>query len=133
MDRPDLVALGRNLSPQLQGQFITEADAWETDGPAIRLRYRLAFDHESKPLTLHLQRCWEPLASGGFSQELMVSSVPTGCQLRLQLLSKEIATRAQQSDDGRTLRLGDKLRAAASRAGNAMFSSDATAVVAAGR
>ena len=45
-----MAAGGRDLSPRPLGQFVTEADAWQTDGPGLELRYRLAFEG-AKPFT----------------------------------------------------------------------------------
>lgn len=127
-----LVSTGRILSPLLQGQFITEADAWETDGHGLRLRYRLEFERDGKTVTAHVHRRFEPLASaGGFAQELLISQLPGGCQLRLSVLSQEAARRGQVSSDSRTLALGDKFasRIVLGAPATAKFAADGTHVI----
>jgi hypothetical protein len=118
---PDLalVAGDRELPVQPSGQFTTEADAWQTDGPALVVRYRLQFTAPgpqsagTKPDILHIQRKLIPLPANsasvaGFAQELSVGPLPAGTQLRLRVLSAEAAANATLAADVRTIHLGDR-------------------------
>src|SRR5262249_7824165 len=66
---PDLGLLtgGRELPPRPLGQFVIEADGWQTGGAALLLRYRLVFTipapdgAEAKTVTLHVRRKLAPL------------------------------------------------------------------------
>jgi mono/diheme cytochrome c family protein len=118
---PDLalVADGRDLPLRPLGQFVTEADEWRTEGPALQLRYRLMFavpipgGAETKTVTLQVRRRFAPLSASpsgpaaGFVQQLSAGPVPAGARVRLRVLSAEAAARATRSADGRGLRLGD--------------------------
>jgi len=113
---PDLVLTvpGGEIHVQPRGQFVTEADAWQTEGPTIRLRYRLTFLVSGKTETLRVERTFAPLSvdkaelGSGFVQELLAGPIPAGTRLRLQILSAQLAARATRSADGRTIRLGDR-------------------------
>jgi len=109
----------RDLSAQLQGQFVTEADAWQSDGAGLILHYRLSFatnpkGTDGKNALLHVRRKLTPLPpekdgrTSGFAQELTAGPLPAGAGLRLRVLSAAAAARAAFSADGRTLHLKDR-------------------------
>ncbi len=109
---PDLTLLsdGRELAARPLGQFVTQADAWQANGVALTLRYRLAFTaakDTEKTALLHVRRKLWPIASG-FVQELSAGPLPAGAALRLRVLAGPTAARATVAGDGRTLRLGDR-------------------------
>jgi hypothetical protein len=117
------------LAPGLLGQFVTEVDQWQTDGPGFALHYRLMFEN-SQSVTLPVRRKLTPLADG-FAQELSVGSLPGGAKLRLQVLSPEAAGRTKRSPDGRTVHLGDRFasRIAVREPASAKFSDDGSVVL----
>lgn len=108
---PDLTLLseGREASARLRGQFVTEADAWQTEGAALTLHYRL--DFTKGPLVL-VRRRLAPLApqgsATGFAQELSAGPLLRRSALRLRVLSPQTAARASLSADSRTLHLKDR-------------------------
>jgi hypothetical protein len=119
---PDLtlVADDREISARPMGQFVTEADGWQTRNAGIDLQYRLKYEvpaNQGKKATtaiLKIQRRLTPLptglthSAGGFAQELSVERVPAGARVQIQLLSRETVRNATRSADGRTLQLGDR-------------------------
>jgi mono/diheme cytochrome c family protein len=138
MTTPDLSLLldGRVLSAQPLGQFITEADAWQSEGSGLVLHYRLAFaapseDKDTRNVIVHVRRKLTLLPGGGFNQELVVEHVPRGAKVRLELLSTASARKATHSPDGRTLQLGDRFdsRIILREPAELRFSEDAAAVV----
>jgi mono/diheme cytochrome c family protein len=104
---------GRDLTARPLGQFLTEADSWQTVGSSLSLHYRLKFDlpghSETKPRTAitRVRRTLSP-HSKGFAQEIVVEGVPSGAKVRLHLLSPEAATNAKRALDGRTVHLEDR-------------------------
>jgi hypothetical protein len=112
--------LGAGLAPRPRGQFITEVDAWQTQGAGLLLQHRLTFNvpgqqgGENKTVTLQVERRLTPLwkdktqPASGFAQELSIGPVPTGGQIRLRLVSPGAAASARLSADGRLLDLGDR-------------------------
>jgi mono/diheme cytochrome c family protein/glucose/arabinose dehydrogenase len=133
-----LVVDGRELSAQPLGQFVTEADAWQNENAALVVHYRLKF---SLPTTAMLQvrRKLAPLtvtegrSASGFTQELMIASVPAGTRIRLHVLPAEAAARATRSADGRSLRLSDRFasRIFLVEPADARFTEDGSSVLAA--
>jgi mono/diheme cytochrome c family protein len=137
---PDLslTAAGRVFTPRKQGQFLTEADFWESDGPALVLKYHLRLTAPgTDAVTLQVQRRLSPLPAkkegdaSGFRQELTVGSLPPGARVRLKVLSPAPARKARRSADGRTLQLGDRFssRIVLREPARARFSEDRTEVV----
>jgi cytochrome c553 len=106
LQQPDLSLIldGRELPARPLGQFLTEADAWQTDGSSVVLQYRLKSDGGS---LFHVRRKWTP-SPKGFTQEISVNDIPSGAKIRLQLLSADRADKATRTADGRTIRLGDR-------------------------
>jgi hypothetical protein len=135
---PDLslAAGGQELSAVPQGQFVTEADAWQSEGTGAVLNYRLVFaipvasGGEPKRVTLAVRRRWLPSPSG-FTQELVVGPAPAGARLRLRVVSPQAAVRATRSADGRTLQLGDRFgsRIVLGEPADASFLEDRTGVL----
>jgi mono/diheme cytochrome c family protein len=130
----------RELSAQSPGQFVTEADAWQAEGPGLELRYRLRFGvpgSGTETVTLQVRRKLTPLPAdpadpaAGFAQELRAGPVPSGVRLRLRVLSPQAAGKAERSADGRTLRLGDRFssRIVLWEPAGATFSEDSTGVL----
>jgi mono/diheme cytochrome c family protein len=120
---PDLTLLNpRGVPTRFRplGQFVTEADAWETHGPSLVLHYRLI-----APLStpVHVRRKLTPVA-GGFVQEVTVR--PGGNTVLLDLLPRQAAERATQAADGRAIHLNDRFvtRIVLPEATGAKFSSD---------
>jgi mono/diheme cytochrome c family protein len=106
LTRPDLSLIldGRELRPMELGQFLTEADAWQTEGDRVRLEYRLKTEGGA---VCRVHRKWTP-SNAGFTQELSVDCIPAGTEVLLHLLSAERATRATRTADGRTILIGDR-------------------------
>ncbi len=104
--QPDLSLniAGRDLPARPLGQFLTEADAWQTEGTSVCLYYRLKNEDGS---LIHVRRKWVPSAAG-FTQELALEGVPAGAKVRLHLLSAERAVKTSRPRDGRTICLGDR-------------------------
>src|SRR5262249_13429257 len=130
---PDLalVSEGREFSPRPLGQFVTEADAWQIEGPGVGLQYRLLFEGaDAQGVTLYVRRKLTPLTDG-FAQELAVQSVPASSLLRLSVLSPQAAARAARSADGRTVHLGDRFssRIVLQDPASAKFSEDGAGVL----
>ncbi len=94
----------RDLAVHPLGQFLTEADAWQTKGASICLHYRLKSADGS---LLHIRRQWAP-TTAGFTQELSLEGIPVKAKVRLRLLNAERAAKARRTADGRTLYLGDR-------------------------
>jgi mono/diheme cytochrome c family protein len=123
LSRPDvsLMSEGGRLTARTRGQFVTEVDAWEVSGPALTIRYRLAFprtadrEEASGERMVRIERRLAPLVSerpgvsSGFSQELTAGPLPAGARLRLEVLSADAARRTTLTPDGREIRLGDRL------------------------
>jgi mono/diheme cytochrome c family protein len=130
---PDLslVAEGRDLSAQPLGQFVTKADAWQTDGATLALRYRLRFALPT-PAMLHVRRRFAPLPTG-FVEELSIDSVPAASRVRLRVLSDELAAKATRAADGRSIQLGDRFssRIILAEPEDARFADDGASVLAA--
>jgi cbb3-type cytochrome oxidase cytochrome c subunit len=113
---PDLslIVAGRDFTAGPQGQFVAEADAWQTEGPRLVLHHRLTFDvadpPASKVVTLHVERKLAPTPQGasGFAQELTISPLPGDSRIRLKVLSAKAAMAARRSADGRSVALGDR-------------------------
>lgn len=107
-----LISAGQELAPSPLGQFVTEADRWQTARGSVALDYRLLItipgpgEAAAKSVMMHVRRKVEALA-GGFSQELSVRSVPPGTRLRLRVIDEKSAERARLSADGRTFHLSD--------------------------
>jgi mono/diheme cytochrome c family protein len=118
---------GRELTPHMMGQFVTEADTWQTNGPGLALDYRLRFGETT---TAHVRRTLTPLPDG-FAQELSVGSLPGGARVRLQVLSPRAAAGAKLSADGRTIHLGDRFssRITLREPAGATFAEDKTSVM----
>src|SRR5262249_34890321 len=138
--RPDLsLVIGSNeLTAQERGQFVTEADAWETEGAALTLHYRLTFAAPTgQPTTVRVDRRFLPLAAekagsvSGFIQKLAVLPLAPGTRLQLQVLAPQAAAGATLSPDGRTLHLGDRFasRLVLHEPAEATFSADRTRVL----
>jgi mono/diheme cytochrome c family protein len=106
MTQPDLALTieGREPAARPLGQFLTEADAWQTEGASVGLSYRLKYEEGT---LIHVRRCWTP-STAGFTQELSVEGIPIGAKVRLHLLSAERAAKAKRSADGRSIHLGDR-------------------------
>jgi cytochrome c553 len=139
---PDLrlVAGGGDAAGQPLGQFVTEADAWQSEGPALVLHYRLRFSlpgpdgAATQAVTVPVRRRLAPSqdrAATGFTQELSVERLPTGARVRLELLSARAAGRAARSADGRTIHLGDRFasRIVLREPATATFANDGTSVL----
>jgi hypothetical protein len=145
MRGPDLtlVAGGREISAQPLGQFVTEADSWQTRNAGVVLQYRMRYDmpaaqgEKATSLILKIQRNLTPLPSGetdsatGFAQALSVERVPAVIRVRLRLLSGEAVRNAARSPDGRTLRLGDHFssRIVLVEPADARFAADGTVLL----
>src|SRR6185437_2294418 len=83
----------RELSAQLLGQFITEADAWQAADAGLLLHYRLTFSlpaddgKGAKTAMVQVRRKWMPLPAGqartvsGLAQELSLGRVPAGARI----------------------------------------------------
>jgi cytochrome c553/cytochrome c5 len=131
---PDLllIAGGKEIRPRPLGQFVTEADAWESKGAGLELAYRLRFPiaGQATAATLHVRRKLSPLP-GGFAEELCVDALPASSRLRLSVLSAPAAGRATRSPDGRTLRLGDRFssRIVLTEPPGATFADDGTGIL----
>jgi hypothetical protein len=106
LTRPDLSLIldGRGLRPCVLGQFLTEADAWQTEGDRVCLEYRLRTEGGG---IQRVRRKWTP-SNRGFTQELSVDDIPAGAKVQLHLLSAEDAARATRTADGHTIRMGDR-------------------------
>ena len=117
---PDLtLAIGqRELSATPLGQFLTESDGWQTDGPSLTLRYRLKFalpasgSETPRFAILRVRRKLTPFpgskAASGWIQELGLEGVPIRSRVRLHLMAETAARKASCAEDGRSLRLGDQ-------------------------
>jgi mono/diheme cytochrome c family protein len=107
-----LVSGGREVVPSALGQFVTEANRWQTASGSVELEYQLLFARPSPgngPTnhgTAYIRRKVGVLANG-FSQEFSVASVPTGEQVRIHVIGPNVAERASLSADGRTIQTGD--------------------------
>jgi mono/diheme cytochrome c family protein len=105
-----LVAAGQEVAAQPLGQFVTEADRWQTEPGRVALDYRLRFtlpgDGPPKSVTAHIRRKFG-VAGNGFSEEASVGAVPRGARLKLYLIGPKAAERARLSADGRNIRLED--------------------------
>jgi hypothetical protein len=150
LKQPDLSLIleGRELAPSPLGQFLTEADAWQTDGASVGLDYRLKFassgsatrsvaavrsDAErgnEKAVVVHVHRKWAP-STAGFIQELSLTGVPAGAKVRLYLLGAEHAAKVSRAADGRTIRLGDRFasRIVLAEPDNQKFAEDARPLI----
>jgi len=106
LTQPDLSLSmdGHDLAARPLGQFLTEADAWQTEGSSVCMCYRLKYEGGN---LLRVRRKWTPLPAG-FTQELSLEGVPSGAKARLHLLSAERAAKASRTADGRTIKLGDR-------------------------
>ncbi len=115
--------------PRPLGQFVTEADAWETAGPGLTLHYRLRFG-DAPSVTLHVRRTLTPLANG-FAQELSAGPVPPGAHVRLRVLAPTVAGKATRAADGRSISLGDRFasRVVLQEPAAATFSDDGTSIL----
>ena len=114
-----LVSPDLEWTPDPRGQFVTEADGWSFQGPAVSLRYTLSFldpgDKNPNPTArrrhhVRIVRTFSPLPAAGFSsgfiQEFTAEGLPA--QLRLKvLLSAKLAATIARSQDRRTLHLHD--------------------------
>lgn len=104
---------GRDLTARPLGQFVTEADAWRTEGASVVLDYRLAFaiptreGGKAATAIVRVRRKLTPCPAG-FVQELTLEGVPAGARVRLTLLSAKSTSKVSRAADGRTLRLGDR-------------------------
>ncbi|MHB1424213.1 MAG: hypothetical protein ACYC3I_13640 [Gemmataceae bacterium] len=129
LKQPDLslVVDGHELSPRPLGQFLTEADAWQTEGNSVCVYYRLKFEDGS---LLRVRHKWAP-APAGFTQELSLEGVPSGAKARLYLRSAERAAQVSRAADGRALRLGDSFasRIVLAEPNNVKFADDARSLL----
>jgi cytochrome c553 len=129
LTQPDLSLTidGRDLAARPLGQFVTEADAWQTEGASVCVCYRLKFEGGC---ILHVRRKWTP-ASLGFTQELSAEGVAPRAKVRLHLATPELAARASLTPDGRTIRLGDRFasRIALTEPSDQRFAEDAKCLV----
>ncbi len=122
LTQPDLSLMidGRELTARPLGQFVTEADAWQTEGSSIDLHYRLSLprsawerasgrsaSRHAAEIVVRVRRKFAPVATG-FAQELTVQGIPAGAKVCLRLLSADSAAKATCSPDGRIFRLGDR-------------------------
>ncbi|MGH7223770.1 MAG: hypothetical protein ACRELF_11115, partial [Gemmataceae bacterium] len=115
LTEPDLSLsiAGRDLAARPLGQFLTEADAWQTEGTSAVLHYRLKFaiptrkGGETTTVILRVRRKLTPCPVG-FIQDLSVEGVPAGAKIRMSLLSAKSEAKTTRTADGRTLRLGDR-------------------------
>jgi hypothetical protein len=125
---PDLALFdnGRPLFPERQGQFLTEPERWQTDGPAFEVQYSFAFAGGRR---LSVRRRSAPVAKG-FRQGLAVQLHGPAAALRWQVLSSALAARAALADDGRTLHLNDTFgsRIVLVEPAGARFTSDRTSI-----
>ncbi len=128
---------GRDMTPQLSGQFVTEADGWQADGAGLVLRYRLKFADSEKEVCLQVVRKLSPLpaqgsdAGSGFAQELTLSAIPAGTAVRLRVLGGKAAGQATRSADGKTIHLNDRFagRITLHEPEGAVFVKDATSIL----
>ncbi|HTK73929.1 MAG TPA: c-type cytochrome, partial [Gemmataceae bacterium] len=126
---------GRELMPSPLGQFVTEADRWQTDAGRVELNYRLLFilpaprDAMPKSVMAHVRRRIAVLANG-FSQELSIAHVTPGVEIKLGVLGPKAAERAKLSADGRTIEIGDAFASTISLVSPAgtRFGSDRTGI-----
>jgi hypothetical protein len=140
---PDLALVvdGREQSATPLGQFLTEADSWQSDGPSLTLRYRLRFmlpashGETPRPAVLRVHRKWTPVATSqteaGLTQELSIEGVPAGSEVHLRLVAAETARRTARVEDGRSLHLGDRFASRIVRIEprGARFSDDGTSLL----
>jgi mono/diheme cytochrome c family protein len=140
---PDLtLRIGeRESSASALGQFLTEADGWQTNGSTVTLRYRLKFalpgssGETPRSALLRIRRKWSPLAASktesGLAQELSIDGVPSGGRVRLHLMAAQSAAKASRGADDHSLRLGDRFESHIDliEPAGARFSEDATTVL----
>lgn len=129
---PDLLLRAGDQThvPQLLSQFVTEADAWETNGNTLTLNYRLRFELAKGSTVLQVTRRFSPVPEG-FMQEFLVRSIPPGMQLRMQLQSERAAAKSEVSPDRRSLLLGDRFssRIVLQKPADIQFTTDKTSIV----
>ena len=118
---------GRDLAARPLGQFITEADAWQTDGASVCMYYRLKFaiptrrGGEATTAILHVRRKLIPLAgrvrSGIYPGRRSRRSEGAFASAVCRVESRESRDESQRTSGsqlstptltGRTLRLGDR-------------------------
>ncbi len=110
---PDLSLFlnGRESTARPLGQFVTEADAWQTERSSVTLEYRLKFDiptqegREPRTIVARIRRKVTPRAKG-FAQEITVEGVPEAARICLHLLPS--SANAKRAADGRTLHFGER-------------------------
>lgn len=130
LTEPDLslVVEGRDIAATPLGQFVTEADVWQTEKNSVALQYRLSFRRSAlRPLSdiVRIRRKLTP-SPKGFTQEIDIGDVPAGSLIKLHLLSSN-AIKTSRSTDGRTLRSNGAFssRIAVTTPAEAKFAEDA--------